>query len=583
VIERLGVGGMGQVFLCDDARLQRNVAIKCLIASASAVDVKSRILHEARAAARINHPNIAGVYDFVEHDGRPFLVMEYVEGENLATMLKRERPPLDRILAMGRQLASALTAAHAKKIIHRDLKPANIQLMPDGSVKILDFGVAQALSMADVEPSSETTTAAPSTTQKTSTLATLRTERGAIRHPGTPAYMSPEQMFGKPIDQRSDIYSLGVILYEMSTGPRPYSTDDPLDVVLALSRNLLRPTGGETNLPEDVNDVIGKMLAVELDQRYQTAAEVEAALVTLMGPEPTVALPARSKSKLQIAARVILTIVIAAVGVTSLGCLETSGLNATLGRNGTPFDTEPATMWIIWGLRSLRVPLIYLIGIFLAVWAAKFVVRVLSLSEGVDRLLNTGMTQTNRLESRLALHDPAVLGQAVALTGGVLLGALLWHYYPFILAVASWSIDTQPAERFLALQPKGRPRLDAQLYQLYLVFLVSGFGVAIARIQRLRAQHPLRRGGAALALVFTMTALAIALCVWPYRIEWMSDMPRLEVAGERCYRIGESGDEWLIHCPDRPPPRNRTVKSTDPSVRDTGIKQSVFTPRETPQ
>jgi predicted Ser/Thr protein kinase len=579
VVGRLGAGGMGHVFLGNDTELQRKVALKCLIASASAVEIRSRILHEARAAARINHPNIAVVHDVVEHDGRPFLVMEYVEGENLAQALKRERPPLERILAIGRQLASALTAAHGKGIIHRDLKPANIQLMPDGSVKILDFGVAHAISMADMESAGATTTTA--SVPLSTTMATLRTERGAIRHPGTPAYMSPEQMFGKPIDGRSDIYSLGVILYEMATGHRPYSTDDPLDVVLALSRNLLRPTGAETHLPEAVNDVIGKMLKVEVDQRCQTALEVETAFTMLMTPEPVAVSRSRWKSYLVVAGRAALAVVIAAVCVTTLGCLETSGFNSTMGRSGTPFAAEPASMWIIWGLKSLRAPMVYLLLIFLIFWSAKFLVRMLSLSKHVEDLLNTGMTQTHRLESRLNLQNPTVLGQAVLMIGFVLLVAILWRYWRFVYAFMSPSIDTRTVERYLPLQPRGQPRIDAELYQVWLMALVAGLGAAITRIMRLRSRDSLRRGGSALGLVCAMTAVTLVMCVWPYRIVWQANMPRLDVAGERCYRIGETGEDWLIHCPDREPPRNRVLKRTDPSVRDTGLKQNVFTPRET--
>src|SRR5215470_5520825 len=183
IVRRLGAGGMGAVFLAKDIDLERPVALKFLIAAASAGDIRARIFHEARAAARIIHPNIALVYEVGVHDGRAFLVMEYVEGENLAQMLKRERPSLEKILTVGRQLASALVVAHEKGIIHRDLKPANIQLARDGSAKILDFGVAHAMASVDEPTGSTTTTAAA----PLSTLATLRTERGAIRHPGTPA------------------------------------------------------------------------------------------------------------------------------------------------------------------------------------------------------------------------------------------------------------------------------------------------------------------------------------------------------------------------------------------------------------
>jgi hypothetical protein len=401
--------------------------------------------------------------------------------------------------------------------------------------------------------------------------------------------MSPEQMWGKPLDRRSDIYTLGVILYEMATGHRPYSTEDPLDLVFALSHKMLRPSGTETHLPEAVNDVIGKMLTVDLDERYQNASEIEDALAALMAPEPIVESTSRWKSALWAVARVVgrlvVTIAAAAAFVTFLGYTETWAFNSSLGRIGTPFDdTGQAARWIIWGLRSLLVPSIWLLFIFFVYWGVKFVVRMMSLSKSVDRLLSTGATQTHRLESRLNLDDPTVLGQAVLVVGALLLLVILWRYWPFVSAFMTASIDTWGAERFLPLQAgKSQARLDAEIYQVWLMVLLAGFIVAIARIQRLRTQSPSRKGGASLALVSALAAFSIVMCVLPYRIEWLSNMPRLEVAGERCYRIGESGDDWFIHCPDREPPRNRTVKRTDPSVRYTGIQQSVFTLREAPQ
>src|SRR5262249_20923703 len=160
------------------------------------------VMREARAAARITHPNTAAVYDVLEHEGRAFIVMEYVEGESLARRLVRERLPIDRVVTIGRQLAAALMAAHAKGVIHSDLKPGNIHFAPDGSVKILDFGIAQASTVA------------------TSTTTAARSDVTPIIG-GTPAYMSPEQMMGHTLDYRSDIFSLGVVLYEMATGHRP--------------------------------------------------------------------------------------------------------------------------------------------------------------------------------------------------------------------------------------------------------------------------------------------------------------------------------------------------------------------------
>ena len=142
VLEKLGSGGMGEVFLCQDSRLHRKVALKCLTTGGPAED-QSAILREARAVARLTHPHIASVYDVLEHEGRAFIVMEYVKGESLRTRLQRGPMSADETIAIGRQLAAALSAAHQHGVIHRDLKPSNVQLMPDGIVKVLDFGVAK--------------------------------------------------------------------------------------------------------------------------------------------------------------------------------------------------------------------------------------------------------------------------------------------------------------------------------------------------------------------------------------------------------------------------------------------------------
>jgi tRNA A-37 threonylcarbamoyl transferase component Bud32 len=577
VIGRLGAGGMGQVFLCNDADLRRKVALKFLIASASAADVKSRILHEARVA-QISHPNIAVVHDVDEHEGRPFLVMEYVEGGNLAQALKRERPPLERILAVGRQLASGLTAAHAKGIIHRDLKPANIQVMPDWSVKILDFGVAHAMALADMESAGATTVSpAPLST----TMATLRTERGSIRHPGTPGYMSPEQMLGKPIDQRSDIFSLGVILYEMSTGHRPYSTEDPLDVVLALSRNLLRPSGTETHLPDAVNDVIGKMLAVELDQRYQTALEVETALVALSAPEPgssTLARPS-ARSRVLVAAKIAVFIVALPAAIGTLGYLETVAFNFALGRVA-PFDEEPPIVWLKSGGSALVLPLIYQVGIFLLLAAVRFVVRMLSLSHEIDRLVTTGLTRTRYLSVRLGLNNPTVLAQAVAMVGFIALAGLTAAFWNVIRA---WmvNINTAPSEQWLPLRPGNRTAY--QVFHFLLCVLVLAFSIAVFRIGRLRATQRVRSSAASFSLVVGMLTFSIVMLILPHRIAWKAQFERVDVGNDRCFILGEHDTRMQVFCPERVPPRNRTIGPNDPPPKRLGIAQSIFSTPETPR
>jgi TolB-like protein/Flp pilus assembly protein TadD len=258
ILDRIGVGGMGEVFLGHDPRLQRRVALKRLTADAVVGD---RILREARAAARLNHPNIAAVYDVIEQDDQSFIVMEYVEGESLAARLRRGAPSVDEIRAVGRQLASALAAAHAQGVVHRDLKPANVMIARDGGIKVLDFGVAK-LSTLAAGTESVTGLAAPE-----STLA---------GNPGTPVYMSPEQLYDRPVDGRTDLYSAGVILYEMATGRRPYAETGAVALAMAMAK--APPPSPRSIVPSihaDLDAAIMRALERDPDRRFQTARELE--------------------------------------------------------------------------------------------------------------------------------------------------------------------------------------------------------------------------------------------------------------------------------------------------------------------
>src|SRR6202049_1535573 len=207
----LGAGGMGQVYRARDPRLNRDVAIKV-----SARQFSGRFEREARAIAALNHPNICHLYDV----GPNYLVMELVEGPTLAERIKQGALPLEEALRIARQMADALEAAHEKGIVHRDLKPGNIKIKPDGTVKVLDFGLAQV---------AETTSGDP---QSSPTITISPTRAGMIM--GTAAYMSPEQARGKPVDKRADIWAFGVVLHEMLTGKRPFQGEDVAETLAAV-------------------------------------------------------------------------------------------------------------------------------------------------------------------------------------------------------------------------------------------------------------------------------------------------------------------------------------------------------------
>lgn len=267
ILSKLGAGGMGEVYLARDTRLDRNVALK-LLAEGLETDEeqKRRFVQEAKAASALNHPHILAIYDIGSTAGRDFIAMEYVEGQTLRDCIKAgERLPLKTTLEVGAQLASALARAHQNGIIHRDIKPENIMLGPDGYAKILDFGLAKLTeSIKTPDPEADT-------------LIQSQTRPGMLM--GTPRYMSPEQARGSRVDHRSDIFSLGCVLYEMTAGQPPFSGDSIIDTLHAIMHD--RPKSlGEINpdSPPELRHIIDKCLEKSPADRYQHSGEIEADL-----------------------------------------------------------------------------------------------------------------------------------------------------------------------------------------------------------------------------------------------------------------------------------------------------------------
>ncbi len=262
IIGKLGSGGMGDVYRGRDTKLDRELAIKVLPAHlAEDQDRRSRFTREAQAVAKLKHPNIITIHSVEEVDGVHFLTMEFVEGDTLAAMIPRDGLDTDRFFTYTTALADAVSAAHDEGITHRDLKPANIMFDKGGRLKVLDFGLAKLLE--------ETTATAddPTIMQSGHTLA------GQIL--GTAAYMSPEQAEGKPIDHRSDIFSLGILFYEMASGRRPFQGDTHISTITSVLRDTPQPiTEIRQNLPRHLGRIINRCLEKDPDRRYQTAKDV---------------------------------------------------------------------------------------------------------------------------------------------------------------------------------------------------------------------------------------------------------------------------------------------------------------------
>jgi serine/threonine-protein kinase len=267
----LGKGGMGEVYQAKDKKLGRDVAIKVLPQEfASDADRVARFQREAKVLASLNHPNIAAIHGLEESDGTNLLVMELVEGETLAELLKRGPLPVENALKLAVQIAEALEAAHDKGIVHRDLKPSNIKITPDGKVKVLDFGLAKAYS-GDREEIN---------LSNSPTLSDAATQQGLIL--GTAAYMSPEQARGKPIDKRADIWAFGAVLFEMLTGHAAFSGKDVTDILAAVIRSEPEWERLPANLHWRLREVLERCLKKELKDRYHDASDVRVDLQKIL-------------------------------------------------------------------------------------------------------------------------------------------------------------------------------------------------------------------------------------------------------------------------------------------------------------
>jgi serine/threonine protein kinase/Tol biopolymer transport system component len=269
VTAQIGAGGMGEVYKARDPRLNRLVALKLLPAvAANDTERRERFEREAQAVAALNHPGIVTIHSVEQADGQFFLTMELVEGRSLAEAMPPAGLPLDRLLKIAISVADAMAAAHQKGITHRDLKPANIMLGEGehgGRVKVLDFGLAKLADAPD---------AAPGATFLPTALAT-KPITGEGRIVGTVAYMSPEQAEGKPIDARSDLFSLGVILYEMATGQRPFTGDTSISIISSIVKDTPKSvTELNPALPRDLGRIVRRALSKDLERRYQTAKDL---------------------------------------------------------------------------------------------------------------------------------------------------------------------------------------------------------------------------------------------------------------------------------------------------------------------
>src|SRR5687767_14171138 len=301
IIAVIGAGGMGVVYRARDQKLRRDVALKVLPPEFAADAVRlQRFQREAQAVAALNHPNVVTIYSVEESDGIHFLLMELLSGTSLINLIPPTGLPLAQVLRYALPITDAMVAAHQQSIVHRDLKPANVMVRDDGRVKVLDFGLAKV---------------APATTEHGDGTTEMLTDTHHVV--GTTGYMSPEQAEGRIVDARSDIFSFGVMLYEMAAGTRPFKGDSSLAILTSILRDDPKPlTALKPDLPPDYERIVRRCLSKDPARRYQTALDVRNELDDLQSGVRQVAVTSRrgvsGNTAISIAAAVVLAIGVAA-------------------------------------------------------------------------------------------------------------------------------------------------------------------------------------------------------------------------------------------------------------------------------
>jgi serine/threonine protein kinase len=293
ILEKLGGGGMGIVYKAEDTKLKRMVALKFLPPHVSLDnEVKERFMHEAQAASALDHNNICTIYEIGEsEDGQMYMAMALYEGETLQDKIERGPLPLEEALNIAAQIGEGLAKAHEKEIVHRDIKPANIMITSDGVAKILDFGLAKLSGRTKL-------------TKEGTTL-------------GTVAYMSPEQVRGEPVDKRTDIWALGVILYEMIAGKSPFEADYEQAIMYSIMNEEPEPISGD--VPEELQNVISGALEKDPEKRFQSVDQIVSQLKKMQGirqvseAKPLMRLLRKPKIAIAALAIVIVLIIIALI------------------------------------------------------------------------------------------------------------------------------------------------------------------------------------------------------------------------------------------------------------------------------
>ncbi|MBI3403697.1 MAG: protein kinase [Acidobacteria bacterium] len=439
------------------------------------------------------------------------------------------------------------------------MKPANVQMMPNGTAKVLDFGIANAPRLATVA------SGVPTARHPPVTQVQVRPAQ-----PGTPPYMAPEQVLGHAVDERADIYSLGVVLYEMTTGQRPFLDADALQSMGTGAKGAPRADAIEPSVPKPLADLIAKAMAVDVTARYQTAVEIGAALAALQRDLDEQPPPLRQRVARGAAGVGLLAIIIAVVGVAT-----TVGFDYTFGLSG-PFAAQSPSMYFVWGLRALFPSAFQMTLAVLVLLGLRVVFHLIEAIGPMGRALRRVRPWGADVATASGLNTPSMLAQALCALAIVGLGVVVWRH---VALIESWGalINSYSADVLRPLGPNHMREKSVYRTELDMLLLALGFGF-LTVVRRRRQRHS-KDGTAALVLLLVTMTVIMLMSEWPYRVfyhHYHNCCERIHYAGEQCYIIGSSANESQIFCPASAPPRNHVVSNSDIKHDPSRVVENVF-------
>jgi serine/threonine-protein kinase len=559
ILEEIGHGGFGVVYRAWEPALAREVALKIIRPSEPTPETLAAILREGQLLARVRHPNVVTVYGAQQIGDEVGLWMEFVRGRSLADLVKHDGPrAANEAAVLGISLCQAIAAVHQAGVLHRDIKAHNVMRESGGRIVLMDFGAGQLLE------------------------APRHADERAI---GTPAYMAPEVLAGGRSTVRSDIYSLGILLYYLVSGTYPVDGNSWTDFLLAHARFERRPLGDvRPDIDPKFVRVVEKATALNPEERYATPgsmlADLNLAATGRRGTQGRRGSKTDSRKRKAIVEKkrrnhwpMVAAIAGPMLVPLGLGALASAAFNQTVGRT-SQFAHEGVLDWWKWGIKALVPGAVEVIVVLLLWFVLAAVWKVARrLSGGAERISLAVRDWVRGAAERTGLQDPETATQAVVAVQAIALVVFWWAFRDMFSAFISFIDRASPAD----IEPLRPDHLDRhQIYNLVIALFILGMTVGAGQIVKMRRRAGVKPS-ASLVLVFAGIGLALMILAFPYRLMWHNQFEMATYQGARCYILGTAPSNALLYCPDDSMPRVKAVGLPDDALVPSGRLENIYT------